>query len=298
MSTKALITVNHNGQPLAYLHAAQDGYPFSIGVKLLDALAESSTPAEVLAHLAQEPGTTFNWAKLTTLDGPVGEMPSTTEVERQFEYTLDLQDTELGLRANQVRVHNRFKADQSDYTGFVGNAGAFLNSILRVAKHYISDKAFVNGAEGKLEFLADMVELTKGLVALSPAPFEAAKVEAPSPMKPVVAEKPTSGVVMSEVQREIAHQVSHILQMNGKSLQGYAFVTMPDDNELRVSKGRRNVDIALDFDADLYNVKLHVIDNTTFDVSTKSHKGMYVDQLPEMLKHLEGRGRVKDDRGR
>lgn len=80
--------------------------------------------------------------------------------------------------------------------------------------------------------------------------------------------------VVSEIARQLRHQ--------NVNLRGKQLVAL-DKNSLRVAGRGKNVDIRYNKSRDLYDVKVHRINQKDFSVKTKSHKDVYFDSLPNFF---------------
>lgn len=80
---------------------------------------------------------------------------------------------------------------------------------------------------------------------------------------------------MSQVVQEIANQ----LRFQGVKLRNKTLIKV-DNNTLRVSGKLQNVDIKYNQGKDLYDVKVHKINNKTLKVKTCKSKDVYFDDLP------------------
>ncbi|GAB3645024.1 ferredoxin reductase domain-containing protein [Ramlibacter alkalitolerans] len=287
MSTKAILTVMHNGVTVGLLHTHHDGDRLAMSTAILDALAHGDTPEAVVKRLiTRDDENAHNWTELKSM--PDREF---VRSERQFEYMVNLADVDGKLTAPVVFIHDRYNPNE-DITCTPGELLDYVRRTFRKvpAERFGDPRDQSRDFEGlKAETLASLKDLEGGLVAHTLVPDRAPEVAEPKLMTAkaagaqVAAQTAAKGI--DPVRQEIARQVQASLLSLGQDPRACTFVLM-NDGALRVNKGNRNVDIKLDEASDLYDVQLHTIDKKTFDVTTKEHKGVFFDQLPDMLKHL------------
>ena len=296
MSTKALVTIRHNGLPVAFLHSEYDGNPVHVGVSLLGALSECDSLRDISDWLTGTPFGSSSHFKWTEFESQAAV--NVPRLESQFKYDLNLKDTDAGLAVDSVKVTDIYRPRDTangPSRSFEGSAGDYF---LHVTKDVsaMRDAAFKEGAEGKGRLLAELAGLNRGLVATSPA-----RPVAPSaPFKPVsgiqVSPKKTLlvGAKLSPVQEIIAYHAAAALRSQGHSnFSKFVFGKLPGDLALLVKLGQRSVEIAYDRHLDLYDIKKHVVNQKTFEAKTTEHKGLNSEQMAESLKHLVSLSRAK-----
>lgn len=94
-----------------------------------------------------------------------------------------------------------------------------------------------------------------------------------------------SQVKLSEVQQTIIDQLKALNRLFVIDYGVKKIIAFPDGIRLYIG-GRKvtNVDIKYDYGADLYNLEFHKLSHKTFETKTEKIKGVYVDQLDDIIR--------------